>query len=187
MRSAECGGKVLRAALCTYGGRYRLSEVKTFQCPSCAAVLRVVGDAATVTCDYCGNTVAVPAELRPPPRYVPPTYVAAPAPAYVLAPNSMARTASTLGILGLVLSCIFLPVGFILCVIALVLAWQYKRQLAQTPGAFPHPDDAGRIRTGQVTATVGLVLTGLLCGFGVFLYGLGLFVTVTGGTPTPLP
>ena len=78
------------------------------------------------------------------------------------------------------------PVGGILSVIALVLAWQYKRQLMQTPGALPHPDDAGRIRTGQVTATIGLVLTVLLCAAVVFFYGVGLFVTVT-ATPTPLP
>lgn len=166
-----------------------MADQQTFQCPSCAATLHVVGDAATVTCDYCGNTVAVPAALRPPPRYVPPTYVvAAPVAPYVLAPNSMARTASVLGILGLVLSCILWPVGGIVSVVALVLAWQYQRQLALSPGTFPHPDDAGRIRTGQVTATVGLVLTVLLCVAVIFLYGLGLFVAVTEiGTPTPLP
>jgi hypothetical protein len=163
-----------------------VADAQTFQCPSCAAILRVTGDAATVRCEYCGNTVEVPAELRPAPRYVPPTYVTAPPPTYVLAPNSMARTASLLGTVGLVLSCLFWPVGALLCVIALVLAWQYQRQLAQTPGAIPHPDDAGRIRASQVTATVGLVLTGLLCSFLTFLSGVGLFVTTT-GTPTPLP
>ena len=163
-----------------------MTDGETFQCPSCAAILRVTGDAATMRCEYCGNTVAVPAELRPPPRYVPPTYVAAPPPTYMLAPNGMARTASLLGMVGLVLSCLFWPVGAVLCVIALVLAWQYKRQLAQTPGAIPHPDDAARIRTGQITATVGLVLTGILCSFLTFLYGVGVFVSVA-GTPTPLP
>lgn len=169
------------------GGGFLVAEVRTFQCPSCAAVLRVPGNATTVKCEYCGNTVEVPADLRPPPTYVPPTYVAvAPPPAYVLAPNSMARTASILGIVGLVLSCILWPLGGIVSAIALVLVWQYQRQLAQTPGAFPHPDDAGRIRTGQVTATIGLVLTVLLCLCVTFFYGVGLVATVI-ATPTPLP
>ena len=164
-----------------------MAEVRTFQCPSCAAVLQVTGNATTVKCAYCGNTVEVPPELRPPPTYVPPTYVAvAPPQAYVLAPNSMARTASILGILGLVLSCILWPLGGIVSAIALVLTWQYQRQLAQTPGAFPHPDDASRIRTGQVTGTIGLVLTALLCLCVTVLYGFGLIASVT-GTPTPLP
>ena len=40
------------------------SEVELFRCPTCAATLEVV-DAPSVKCKYCGNTVPVPAELRP--------------------------------------------------------------------------------------------------------------------------
>jgi streptogramin lyase len=40
------------------------SEVELFRCPSCAATLEVV-DAPSVKCKYCGNTVPVPADLRP--------------------------------------------------------------------------------------------------------------------------
>lgn len=40
------------------------SEVALFRCPTCAATLEVV-DAPSVKCKYCGNTVPVPAELRP--------------------------------------------------------------------------------------------------------------------------
>jgi streptogramin lyase len=40
------------------------SEVELFRCPTCAATLEVV-DASSVKCKYCGNTVPVPAELRP--------------------------------------------------------------------------------------------------------------------------
>jgi len=40
------------------------SEVELFRCPTCAATLEVV-DALSVKCKYCGNTVPVPAELRP--------------------------------------------------------------------------------------------------------------------------
>jgi hypothetical protein len=38
--------------------------VKTFRCPSCGAALEAV-DAPAVTCKYCGNSVPVPAHLRP--------------------------------------------------------------------------------------------------------------------------
>jgi streptogramin lyase len=40
------------------------SEVELFRCPTCAATLEVV-DAPSVKCKYCGNSVPVPAELRP--------------------------------------------------------------------------------------------------------------------------
>jgi streptogramin lyase len=40
------------------------SEVALFRCPTCAATLEVV-DAPSVKCKYCGNTVPVPADLRP--------------------------------------------------------------------------------------------------------------------------
>lgn len=41
------------------------SEIaKLFRCPSCGASLEVV-DAPSVTCNYCGNSVPVPAHLRP--------------------------------------------------------------------------------------------------------------------------
>jgi uncharacterized membrane protein YfcA len=91
-----------------------------------------------------------------------------------------------LGLAGLVLSCLFWPFGSVLCIIALVMIWQYNHQREQAPNVPPHPSDADRIRTGQVTAVIGLVLTVILCGFVTFLYGVGLFVTVT-ATPTPLP
>lgn len=38
---------------------------QTFNCPTCGAPLEVpAGDAATLKCEHCGNTVVVPAELR---------------------------------------------------------------------------------------------------------------------------
>lgn len=40
------------------------SRPQLLQCPTCGAKLEVI-DAPTVTCKYCGNSVAVPAELRP--------------------------------------------------------------------------------------------------------------------------
>ena len=40
------------------------SGVELFRCPTCAATLEVV-DAPSVKCKYCGNSVPVPAELRP--------------------------------------------------------------------------------------------------------------------------
>lgn len=37
-----------------------------FKCPACGAGLEVKGDASHVECPYCGNTIVVPASLRPP-------------------------------------------------------------------------------------------------------------------------
>jgi uncharacterized Zn finger protein (UPF0148 family) len=37
----------------------------TFQCPSCGAPLTTQGDAATITCPFCSNSVIVPPEARP--------------------------------------------------------------------------------------------------------------------------
>lgn len=43
-----------------------MSETKTFNCPSCGAALTTTGDAAEIKCQFCGNTVIVPPELRKP-------------------------------------------------------------------------------------------------------------------------
>jgi hypothetical protein len=40
------------------------SKVEMFRCPTCAASLEVV-DVPSVKCKYCGNSVPVPADLRP--------------------------------------------------------------------------------------------------------------------------
>src|SRR5512145_2556292 len=47
-----------------FDARDSSSGVELFRCPTCAATLEVV-DAPSVKCRYCGNTVPVPAELRP--------------------------------------------------------------------------------------------------------------------------
>ncbi len=41
-----------------------MSDVNTFNCPKCGAVLTATGDQAEMQCQYCGNTVIVPEELR---------------------------------------------------------------------------------------------------------------------------
>jgi predicted RNA-binding Zn-ribbon protein involved in translation (DUF1610 family) len=43
-----------------------MSETKTFNCPSCGAALTTTGDETEVKCQFCGNTVIVPPELRRP-------------------------------------------------------------------------------------------------------------------------
>jgi DNA-directed RNA polymerase subunit RPC12/RpoP len=43
-----------------------VSEGRLFKCPSCGSALSPQGDAAEIKCQYCGNTVIVPAELRAP-------------------------------------------------------------------------------------------------------------------------
>ena len=41
-----------------------MSQAKTFSCPSCGAALSAQGTSAEIKCQYCGNTVIVPEELR---------------------------------------------------------------------------------------------------------------------------
>ena len=41
-----------------------MAELKQLVCPSCGAKLKITGDEVQVKCDYCGNAVIVPAELR---------------------------------------------------------------------------------------------------------------------------
>lgn len=59
-------------------------EGRLFTCPSCGASLTTEGDKAEITCNYCGQTVIVPEELRvkpsPPtsPRQSPQVYVVEP-------------------------------------------------------------------------------------------------------------
>ena len=43
-----------------------MSQMQNFACPSCGGSLSYSGTAPTMVCAYCGNTVAVPAELRQP-------------------------------------------------------------------------------------------------------------------------
>jgi DNA-directed RNA polymerase subunit RPC12/RpoP len=43
-----------------------MSETKTFNCPSCGAALTTTGEDAEIKCQFCGNTVIVPPELRRP-------------------------------------------------------------------------------------------------------------------------
>lgn len=43
-----------------------MSEGKLFKCPSCGSALSPQGDATEIKCQYCGNTVIVPEELRAP-------------------------------------------------------------------------------------------------------------------------
>ena len=45
-----------------------MSEARTFKCPSCGSALSPQGDAPEIKCQYCGNTVIVPEELRAPKR-----------------------------------------------------------------------------------------------------------------------
>jgi DNA-directed RNA polymerase subunit RPC12/RpoP len=45
-----------------------MTEGKLFKCPSCGSALSPQGDAAEIKCQYCGNTVIVPEELREPAR-----------------------------------------------------------------------------------------------------------------------
>lgn len=50
---------------------------RLFRCPSCGSALEVV-DALAVTCQYCGNSVPVPAKYRPqkpPPQQAPPQVI----------------------------------------------------------------------------------------------------------------
>ncbi len=41
-----------------------MPEINTFNCPKCGAALTATGDQAEMQCQYCGNTVIVPEELR---------------------------------------------------------------------------------------------------------------------------
>jgi hypothetical protein len=41
-----------------------MPKLNVFACPSCGASLSVDGSAATTKCQFCGNTVIVPAEIR---------------------------------------------------------------------------------------------------------------------------
>jgi len=41
-----------------------MAEPQVFACPSCGASLHVEGDASTLKCQFCGNTVVVPEDLR---------------------------------------------------------------------------------------------------------------------------
>src|SRR5438874_2724161 len=41
-----------------------MAELKQLVCPSCGAKLKITGDEVQVTCDYCGNAIVVPEELR---------------------------------------------------------------------------------------------------------------------------
>src|ERR671939_250002 len=41
-----------------------MSEPKVLTCPTCGAQLHVTGEEPQVKCDYCGNNVIVPEELR---------------------------------------------------------------------------------------------------------------------------
>jgi streptogramin lyase len=41
-----------------------MPKLHVFACPSCGASLSVDGDAATTKCQFCGNTVIVPEEMR---------------------------------------------------------------------------------------------------------------------------
>jgi DNA-directed RNA polymerase subunit RPC12/RpoP len=43
-----------------------MPEGMLFKCPSCGSALSPQGDAAEIKCQYCGNTVIVPEELRTP-------------------------------------------------------------------------------------------------------------------------
>ncbi len=49
-----------------------MSEAKTFQCPSCGSPVLTSGAEKEVKCQYCGNTVIVPEELRDQPAPPPP-------------------------------------------------------------------------------------------------------------------
>lgn len=42
-----------------------MSDGEVFKCPACGAALQVEGAASHVDCPYCGNTIIVPASLRP--------------------------------------------------------------------------------------------------------------------------
>jgi hypothetical protein len=76
---------------------------KTFKCPSCGGPLDYAGgEALTVRCPFCSNSVIVPPELRseqaaPPPARVPPADSAppdppAPAPAVPPADPALIKT-----------------------------------------------------------------------------------------------
>ena len=56
-----------------------MPEGKLFTCPSCGSALGVSGSSAQIECDYCGNMVIVPLELRAPsPRLtIPKTHASA--------------------------------------------------------------------------------------------------------------
>ena len=41
-----------------------MPKLSVFACPSCGASLSVEESAATTTCQFCGNTIIVPEELR---------------------------------------------------------------------------------------------------------------------------
>ena len=43
-----------------------MSSEQNFACPSCGGRLTYAGTAPTMVCNYCGNTIAVPNELRQP-------------------------------------------------------------------------------------------------------------------------
>ncbi len=49
-----------------------MSDTKTFQCPSCGSPILTSGAEKEVQCQYCGNTVIVPEELREQPAPPPP-------------------------------------------------------------------------------------------------------------------
>jgi DNA-directed RNA polymerase subunit RPC12/RpoP len=53
-----------------------MSDAKTFQCPSCGSPILTSGADKEVKCQYCGNTVIVPEELRekPAPTFTPTTF-----------------------------------------------------------------------------------------------------------------
>ena len=49
-----------------------MADGEVFKCPACGAALKVEGTALHVECPYCGNTIIVPPDLRPPQATTPP-------------------------------------------------------------------------------------------------------------------
>jgi DNA-directed RNA polymerase subunit RPC12/RpoP len=83
-----------------------MSEGKLFNCPSCGSSLSLQKSTAEIKCQYCGNTVIVPKELRPPAQQ----------PAFDEIPGSTAGGKSSCGVLaaGLILLGIIGVVGIAL-------------------------------------------------------------------------
>src|SRR2546430_2064532 len=95
---------------------------QTFECPHCGAALTAHGSGTVVKCPYCGSQVVVPVDLRaaPPPPPPPPLAdwsIPARYGAY-RQPGYEARRAMIFGITGLILSCLFFPVGLVFDIIA---------------------------------------------------------------------
>lgn len=123
-----------------------MSELRTLNCPTCAAPLSLegLGDAVEMTCKFCGNRVVIPAELRP---YRQPTPIGVPAAPQVIVVGDAYRRPRRQG------SCLFRAL-FVFIVAALVSG---VLAFTRSSGFVNQLNNAVK---GVVNNTTGAVLSG---------------------------